>query len=360
MVKCSKGQVRRLKTALCWKPPPEQRQRIQMVLLREGGMTQPAIAAAMGVSLSTVNRAHMAYGHGGLKALKSRPSGGRQRENMTLAGEKGLLDRFAKAAGAGEMLNIHDLKASCETAIGHETSNSTIYNVLARHGWRKLMPRPFHPKRDLAAQNAFEKRFPNAVRRARRTAARRGRRLRVMFADEARFGRINRPRPCWAPTGIRPEVASQLIREYIYLYGAVAPKDGTCGYLIMPASNTACFEAFPGVLSRKFARQDILLVLDGAPNHRCGDLAVPKNIALLFLPPPAFARAGSMRRSSTRRKLSGMKSARKSSGTTLSNPSTPCAASSSRPSCISNVIPKPSNPLRPSPTLSSQSDVEVV
>lgn len=111
-----------------------------------------------------------------------------------------------------------------------------------------------------------------------------------MFADEARFGRINRPRPCWAPTGIRPEVASQLIREYIYLYGAVAPKDGTCVYLIMPASNTACFEAFPGVLSRKFARQDILLVLDGAPNHRCGDLAVPKNIALLFLPPPRLRR----------------------------------------------------------------------
>jgi hypothetical protein len=24
-------------------------------------------------------------------------------------------------------------------------------------GWRKLMPRPFHPKRDLAAQNAFKK-----------------------------------------------------------------------------------------------------------------------------------------------------------------------------------------------------------
>ena len=34
-----------------------------------------------------------------------------------------------------------------------------------------------------------------------------------MFADEARFGRMNRPRPCWAPTGTRPEVAAQLIRE---------------------------------------------------------------------------------------------------------------------------------------------------
>ena len=83
MVKCTKGQVRRLKTALRWKIAPEQRQRIQMVLLRESGMTQPLIAAAMGVSLSTVNRAHMAYDQGGIEALKPRPSGGRKHESMT-------------------------------------------------------------------------------------------------------------------------------------------------------------------------------------------------------------------------------------------------------------------------------------
>jgi len=157
MVKCSKRQIRELKTALRWKLPAAQRERIQMVLLRESGMTQPAIAAAMGVSLSTVNRAHMAFNHGGIKALKPKPIGGRQRENMTVAEERVLLARFAKAAGAGEMLNIHDLKAAYEKAIGHETSNSTVYNLLTRHGWRKLMPRPFHPKRDIAAQNAFKK-----------------------------------------------------------------------------------------------------------------------------------------------------------------------------------------------------------
>src|SRR5271169_4358262 len=157
MVKCTKGQVRRLKTALHWKIPPEQRQRIQMVLLRESGVTQPAIAEVIGVSLSTVNRAHMAYDDGGIKALKPKPIGGRKRENMTLAEEKALLARFAKAAGAGEMLNIHDLKACYEKAIGHETSNSTVYNLLARHGWRKLMPRPFHPKRNIAAQDSFKK-----------------------------------------------------------------------------------------------------------------------------------------------------------------------------------------------------------
>src|SRR3974377_1809661 len=158
MVKCSKAEGRRLKTAVRWKIPAAQRQRIQMVLLRESGMAQPTIAAAMGVSLSTVNRAHMAYDHGGIKALKPKPNGGVNHHNMTLAEEKALLARFAKAAGAGEMLNIHDLKAAYEKAIGHPTSNSTVYSLLARHGWRKLMPRPFHPDRDAEAQNAFKKR----------------------------------------------------------------------------------------------------------------------------------------------------------------------------------------------------------
>lgn len=157
MGRCSKRQVRELKTALRWKIPEVQRQRISMVLLRESGMTQPVIAGAMGVSLSTVNRAHMAYDQGGIKALRPKPSGGRKRENMTIAEEKALLTRFAKAAGAGEMLNIHDLKLAYERAIGHKTSSSTVYDLLGRHGWRKLMPRPFHPQQDIAAQNAFKK-----------------------------------------------------------------------------------------------------------------------------------------------------------------------------------------------------------
>jgi transposase len=100
-----------------------------MVLVRESGMTQPEIGQAMGVSLSTVNRAHMAYDHGGRKAVEPKPSGGRIREDMTLAEEKARLDRFAKAAGSGEMLNIHDLKTAYEQAIGHSSCNSTVYNL---------------------------------------------------------------------------------------------------------------------------------------------------------------------------------------------------------------------------------------
>ena len=158
MVKCSKDQVQRLQKALKREKDPKLRQRIQMVLLREDGRTQPKIAELMGTSLSTVNRAHMAYDNGGVSALRPKPTGGRKRENMTLEEEKAFLARFAKAAGAGQLLNVRELKAAYEKEIGHPTSNSTIYDLLARHQWRKLMPRPFHPQKNTEAQEAFKKR----------------------------------------------------------------------------------------------------------------------------------------------------------------------------------------------------------
>ena len=93
-----------------------------MVLLRESEMTQPAIAGALGVSLSTVNRAHMAYDRGGLKALKSKPSGGRKRENITLAEEKVLLarmiGRIKTIARIKELYSEESESRGCAHAIG--------------------------------------------------------------------------------------------------------------------------------------------------------------------------------------------------------------------------------------------------
>ena len=106
-----------------------------------------------------------------------------------------------------------------------------------------------------------------------------------MFADEARFGRMNRPRPCWAPNSVRPEVACQLVREFIYLYGAVCPKDGTCVFLVMPAPDTECFQIFLATVAKKYSKDLILMVVDGAGNHFSEELEVPANIILQPLPP---------------------------------------------------------------------------
>jgi hypothetical protein len=54
----------------------------------------------------------------------------------------------------------------------------------------------------------------------------------VIFADEARFGRMNRLRPYWAPTGTRPEVAAQLIRERSLNAGRTVPPPAAAGAAI--------------------------------------------------------------------------------------------------------------------------------
>jgi hypothetical protein len=85
----------------------------------------------------------MAYDDGGVNTLRSKPTAGRRNENMTLEEQRKFLARFAKAARAGGLLNIRALKVAYEEQIGPPTtSDSTIYNLLARHQWRKLMPRP--------------------------------------------------------------------------------------------------------------------------------------------------------------------------------------------------------------------------
>jgi len=37
---------------------------------------------------------------------------------------------------------------------------STVYRMLARQGWRKLAPRPRHPRSDIQAQEAWKKNSP--------------------------------------------------------------------------------------------------------------------------------------------------------------------------------------------------------
>ena len=54
------------------------------------------------------------------------------------------------------MLNIHDLKAAYEKAIGHETSKSTIYSLWPGTAGASDAA-SVYPRRDIAAQNAFKK-----------------------------------------------------------------------------------------------------------------------------------------------------------------------------------------------------------
>jgi len=106
-----------------------------------------------------------------------------------------------------------------------------------------------------------------------------------MFEDEAGFGRINKPKRCWAPKGLRPCVPSHHIREYRYAYGAVEPLTGDAFFLVLPWSNTACMNLFLAELSKAFPDDFILLALDQASWHTTKCLIIPGNIQLFYLLP---------------------------------------------------------------------------
>ena len=109
--------------------------------------------------------------------------------------------------------------------------------------------------------------------------------VRLMFQDEARFGRINKPKRCWCKKGIRPSVPCHHIREYRYAYGAVEPVSGEHFFLVLPNCDTTCMNVFLDHLSKTYADDIILLVCDGASWHRSKGLKLPDNIRLLNIPP---------------------------------------------------------------------------
>lgn len=112
-----------------------------------------------------------------------------------------------------------------------------------------------------------------------------GAKIRLMFEDEAGFGRISKPKYCWCRKGTRPSVPCHHIREYRYAYGAVDPLSGDSFFLVLPYCNAVCMNLFLQNLSDAYPKDYILLVCDGASWHKAKTLIIPDNIRLFFLPP---------------------------------------------------------------------------
>jgi transposase len=108
-----------------------------------------------------------------------------------------------------------------------------------------------------------------------------------MAEDEGRFGRIDRPRRCWAPKPIRPQVPRQMVREFVYVFAAVCAKLGRLTALILPRANTEMMNLFLEQRAQDFQSYFIILLVDQAGWHRAKGLQVPENIRLL--PQPAHS-----------------------------------------------------------------------
>jgi len=109
--------------------------------------------------------------------------------------------------------------------------------------------------------------------------------LRLMFQDEARFGRISDCCYCWCPKPLRPVVRAMLTHQYVFAYAAVSPVDGRMDSLVLPHVNGDCMQRFLTEIASRYPSDNIVMILDGASWHRNQQVALPPNVRLLFLPP---------------------------------------------------------------------------
>jgi len=128
--------------------------RLEAVALRAEGKSNDEVAAITKYHPKRVSQIVSLYSNEGIAALREDGRKGGNHRNMTHAEEEAFLEEFRKDAESGRLLTVTEIKEAYDLKTGKESATSTVYFMLERHGWRKLAPRPAHPKK--ASEEAIE------------------------------------------------------------------------------------------------------------------------------------------------------------------------------------------------------------
>lgn len=120
--------------------------RLEVLEMRAEGYKDGQIAEKTGFHKKYVSALVVKYVKEGLGAIVHTKQGGNRR-NLNVEEEKELLAEFSEKARQGQLVSVSEIKEKYDEKIGHTSGNGTIYRVLARHRWRKAMPRGRHPKK---------------------------------------------------------------------------------------------------------------------------------------------------------------------------------------------------------------------
>ena len=129
--------------------------RVQCVYLREKyGYTSNQIAEITTYHPASVRRIQSKYRKTGIAALWVKPKGGRKHQNLSLADEEAFIADLGRKAASGQIIEVSQIHLAYEEKVGRPVGKSTVYALLRRHQWRKVVPRPQPPKHDEQAADA--------------------------------------------------------------------------------------------------------------------------------------------------------------------------------------------------------------
>lgn len=127
--------------------------RLRVLSLKAEGATYNEIIRITGYSKASVANIVKLYFEKGIEEIVTNKYSGNHR-NLSYEEECKFLEGFDKKALNGQIVEVREIKEAYEKKVGHRIGNGQIYTFLARHNWRKIMPRSRHPKK--ANEEAIE------------------------------------------------------------------------------------------------------------------------------------------------------------------------------------------------------------
>lgn len=120
--------------------------KLRVLIMRYEGCDNKTIAERVGISKTRVVHLVGEYFKTGLAEYARMKYGGNHR-NMSFEKEEVILQQFLERAKAGQVVTVQEIKQAFDEELGRDTGRGYIYMLLARHDWRKVMPRSRHPKK---------------------------------------------------------------------------------------------------------------------------------------------------------------------------------------------------------------------
>lgn len=133
-------------------------QRLQCVYLADTqpDLTAKEIADIVRLSANRVKIIHMNFRKSGMESIQEK-RGGRYREYMSVDEEVEFLKPFEEKSKSGTLAVVGEVKKAYEAKVGKEVAKTTMYRLLDKHGFRKIIPYKRHKKTDIEEQEAFKK-----------------------------------------------------------------------------------------------------------------------------------------------------------------------------------------------------------
>jgi transposase len=142
--------------------------KIQVILLGSQGKTAKEIESITLYKESYIRFLWMRYRKEGTNIFENKKTQTRNKAYLSTEEEIDFLAPFLERAKKAGILIVSDIHKELEERIGKKIREETTYKLLHRHGWRKIVPRPYHPKRDSEKRDKWLNSFPPGDKKSSR------------------------------------------------------------------------------------------------------------------------------------------------------------------------------------------------